>query len=150
MVRPQAVADLHEQTDARFEIAKVQARDGDTVLTDRGALSAPLIVDALGWRRVLGSGANVQPPEAFLSRGLEVHPPGSDTNLELWLDPRYVPAGYGWSFPAGHELRVGVGSFDPRRHVKDPTLQLAPSTGSTAPSTWGPGRSIAGPGIVKP
>ena len=27
---------LYEQTDARFEIAKVQARDGDTVITDRG------------------------------------------------------------------------------------------------------------------
>jgi flavin-dependent dehydrogenase len=67
----------------------------------------------------------VQPPEAFLSRGLEVHPHGRGDDLELWLDPRYVPAGYGWSFPADRELRVGVGSFDPRRHVKDPTLQLA-------------------------
>ena len=37
-------------------------------------LTAPLIVDALGWRRVLGAGPNVQPPEAQISRGLEVHP----------------------------------------------------------------------------
>ena len=35
-----------------------------------------------------------------------------------------MPAGYGWSFPAHDELRIGIGSFDPRRHVKDPTLQL--------------------------
>ena len=40
------------------------AATGDTVHTDRGPLRAPLIVDALGWRRVLGPGANVQPPEA--------------------------------------------------------------------------------------
>jgi flavin-dependent dehydrogenase len=94
------------------------------VHTDRGDISAPLIVDALGWRRVLGAGDNVQPPEATLSRGLEVHPGGSGTDLELWIDPRYVNAGYGWSFPARDELRIGVGSFDPHDHVKDPTLRL--------------------------
>ena len=116
---------LFAQCDADFDHAKVNGRTGQTVHTDRGDLRSPLIVDALGWRRVLGAGANVQPPEAFLSRGLEVHPDGSGDDLELWLDPRYVPAGYAWSFPADHELRVGVGSFDPRYHVKDPTLELA-------------------------
>ena len=122
---------LLEQTDAEFDTATVHgitrhgAGAAHVVHTDRGDLRSPLVVDALGWRRVLGSGANVQPPEAFLSRGLEVHPDGSGADLELWLDPKYVPAGYGWSFPAGSEVRVGVGSFDPHRHVKDPTLQLA-------------------------
>ncbi len=116
---------LFEQGDATFDHAKVDGRDGYTVRTDRGELRSPLIVDALGWRRVLGAGANVQPPEAFLSRGLEIHPDGRGDDLELWLDPKYVPAGYSWSFPADDEVRVGVGSFDPRYHVKDPTLELA-------------------------
>jgi menaquinone-9 beta-reductase len=96
------------------------------VHTDRGELSAPLIVDALGWRRVLSRAEpGIQPPAARLSRGLEVHPHGSGADLELWLDPAYVRAGYSWSFPAGDELRVGVGSFDPRDHVKEPTVRLA-------------------------
>jgi flavin-dependent dehydrogenase len=81
------------------------------------------VVDALGWRRVLGSG--YQPPDAPLSRGLEVHPWGAGDEMEIWIDRRYVPAGYGWSFPAGGELRIGVGSFDPRFHVKDTTVLLA-------------------------
>jgi flavin-dependent dehydrogenase len=81
------------------------------------------VVDALGWRRVLGSG--YQPPDAPLSRGLEVHPHGDGDEMEIWIDRRYVPAGYGWSFPAGDELRIGVGSFDPRFHVKDTTVLLA-------------------------
>jgi menaquinone-9 beta-reductase len=113
---------------ADFETAKVDGRTGHTLHTDRGDLSAALIVDALGWRRVLSHGAAIQPPEARLSRGLEVHPRiGSHppTDLELWLDPRYVRAGYAWSFPARDELRVGVGSFDPRDHVKEPTVRLA-------------------------
>src|SRR3954469_20354928 len=117
---------LRAQGDAEFETAKVDGRTGLTVHTDRGDLSAPLIVDALGWRRVLSrSEPGIQPPEARLSRGLEVHPSGNAADLELWLDPSYVRAGYSWSFPAGDELRVGVGSFDPRHHVKEPTVRLA-------------------------
>jgi flavin-dependent dehydrogenase len=114
---------LAEQGDMQFETAKVNGRTGTVVHTDRGDLSAPLVVDALGWRRMLGAG--YQPPDAPLSRGLEVHPGGSSDDLEIWLDRRYVPAGYGWSFPARDEVRVGVGSFDPRFHVKDTTVLLA-------------------------
>lgn len=96
------------------------------VLTDRGPIRAPIVVDALGWRRVLAPDGEdaIQPPEAYLSRGLEVHPEGRSDELALYLNPRYVPDGYSWSFPAGDEVRVGVGSFDPREHVKDPTLRL--------------------------
>jgi menaquinone-9 beta-reductase len=121
---------LHEQTDCEFETAKVDGRSGDTIHTDRGDVSAPVIVDALGWRRVLGSG--FQPPEAPLSRGLEVHPHGQGEEMELWIDRSYVPAGYGWSFPATDELRIGVGSFDPRYHVRDSTVELAHDVGSEA------------------
>ena len=114
---------LAAQGDFGFETAKVEGRTGTTVHTDRGDVSAPLVVDALGWRRVLGSG--YQPPDAPLSRGLEAHPGGKGGDLEIWIDRRYVPAGYGWSFPARDELRIGVGSFDPRFHVKDTTVLLA-------------------------
>ncbi len=121
---------LAAQGDADFDTAKV---DGitrgavHTVHTDRGDLRAPLVVDALGWRRVLAPDSEraIQPPEARLSRGLEVHPHGNSDDLELWLDRDYVRAGYAWSFPAGDELRVGVGSFDPVDHVKEPTVRLA-------------------------
>jgi flavin-dependent dehydrogenase len=115
---------LDQQNDAEFETAKVDGRTGFTVQTDRGDLSAPLIVDGLGWRRVLAA-PGYQPPDAPLSRGLEVHPGGASDDLEIWIDRRYVPAGYGWSFPARDELRIGVGSFDPRFHVKDTTVELA-------------------------
>ncbi|HEY4098566.1 MAG TPA: NAD(P)/FAD-dependent oxidoreductase [Baekduia sp.] len=120
---------LAEQGDFTFDTAKV---DGitrgtvHTVHTDRGDLRAPLVVDALGWRRVLSSSPDaIQPPDARLSRGLEVHPPGTGDDLELWLDPKYIGPGYSWAFPAGDEVRVGVGSFDPHLKVKEPTVQLS-------------------------
>jgi menaquinone-9 beta-reductase len=108
-----------------LEIATVTGREGFTVHTDRGSLQAPLIVDALGWRRVLSNAAPIQPPDAPMSRGLEVHPAGVGEEMELWIDPRYIRSGYSWSFPARDEMRVGVGSFWPEHHVKDPTVRLA-------------------------
>ncbi len=116
--------------EARFETATVRGRatpdggGGIAVETDRGVLSSPLVVDALGWRRVLASGDGYQPPQAPLSRGLELHPGGSGQDMEIWVNRRYVRAGYGWCFPAGEELRIGVGSFDPRFHVRDTTELL--------------------------
>jgi flavin-dependent dehydrogenase len=142
---------LDGQNDASFETATVTGRTGGaadaliTVQTDRGAVSAPLVVDALGWRRVLGEG--YQPPNAPLSRGLEVHPGGASDELEIWIDRSVVPAGYGWSFPAADEVRVGVGSFDPRFHVKGPTVELSERLGRDAvryQGNWIPHRLRAG------
>jgi flavin-dependent dehydrogenase len=124
---------MWDKCDARFETAKVEGlaapatngSDAIAVETDRGVVSAPLVVDALGWRRVLAGAAGYQPPDAPLSRGLEVHPEGGAEDLEIWIDRRYVPAGYGWSFPAGEETRIGVGSFDPKFHVRKTTELLA-------------------------
>jgi menaquinone-9 beta-reductase len=121
-----AGADLLEGVSPRGStLGRSAGADLRTVRTDRGEIRAPLIVDALGWRRVLGTGGNIQPPDALLSRGLEVHPSGGRADLEVWIDRNYVPAGYGWSFPAGDEIRIGVGSFDPRFHVREPTVRLA-------------------------
>jgi menaquinone-9 beta-reductase len=123
---------LWRDCDASFETAKVNGRAAPAngggeiaVDTDRGVISAPLVVDALGWRRMLASGDGYQPPDAPLSRGLEVHPEGGAEELEIWIDRHYVPAGYGWSFPAGEETRIGIGSFDPRFHVRETTELLA-------------------------
>ena len=145
--------------DARFAVAKVEGRTvspsatpaaagavspaptglasgaapGDvTVLTDRGPIAAPLIVDALGWRRVLGPGENVQPPEALISRGLEVHPDGGGVDLDVWIDRSLIRRGYAWSVPADGEQRVGVGSYEPRDHVKEPTKEIAGRLGVDA------------------
>jgi len=91
--------------DAEFHVAKVDGRTGHTVHTDRGDLTAPLIVDALGWRRVLGPGPNVQPPDALISRGLEVHPHDArGADLDIWIERDVVRRGIG----GGEGVRPGV------------------------------------------
>jgi flavin-dependent dehydrogenase len=128
---------LWRQCDANFEIATVKGRapsangDGDganlAVETDRGTVSAPLVIDALGWRRLLGE--HVQPVDAPLTRALEVHPAGKSDDLEVWVDRRYARAGYGWCFPAGEELRIGACSYEPRDHVREGTDRIAADLG---------------------
>jgi flavin-dependent dehydrogenase len=136
---------LYEQSDARFATAKVEGRLGRgcpahgepiAVSTDRGVIHAKLVVDALGWRRVLGV-RGYQPPTAPLSRGLEVHPPVAPSrepgpeptadlaDLDVWLERSLVRRGYGWCVPAGGEARVGVGSYAPAQHVRESTVELA-------------------------
>ena len=119
---------LWAQCDARFERATVSGRAGGDVMTDRGPLSAPLVVDAMGWRRVLDD-PHYQPPDAPLSRGLEVHPhipaPHTGDALDVWVERSLVRRGYGWRVPAGGEARIGVGSYEPRHHVRAPTDALA-------------------------
>jgi len=137
---------LYEQCDASFQTAKVQgarrapagppsAADPEepiAVDTDRGTISARLVVDALGWRRVLGA-AGYQPPDAPLSRGLEVHPPSAaqtSGDLDVWLERSLVRRGYGWRVPAAAEARIGVGSYAPAQHVRRPTVELTERLGA--------------------
>jgi flavin-dependent dehydrogenase len=135
---------LWEQTDARFEVAKVEGgvatgvaggvADGEIhITTDRGTIGADHVVDALGWRRVLGSGPNVQPPDAPISRGLEVHPPDArGPDLDVWIDREVIRRGYAWAVPAAGERRIGVGSYEPRDHVKEPTVAMTRRLGTDA------------------
>jgi digeranylgeranylglycerophospholipid reductase len=120
-----------QRGDARFERATVSGRAAaagasGAIASDRGPISAPLVVDAMGWRRVLTQ-PHHQPPDAPLSRGLEVHPEaqGEGDALDVWVERSLVRRGYGWRVPAGGEARIGVGSYDPREHVRRPTDALA-------------------------
>ncbi|HUA11432.1 MAG TPA: NAD(P)/FAD-dependent oxidoreductase [Solirubrobacteraceae bacterium] len=129
---------LYAQSEVPFETATVTGRVPGAraagpigVQTDRGAISARLVVDALGWRRVLGH-VRYQPPLMQLSRGLEVHPrvePGGD-ELVVWVDRGLARRGYAWCVPAGQEARVGACSYDGTRHVRAATLELAERLGT--------------------
>src|SRR5271166_5173563 len=57
LLRSQASAD-----EVEFQTATVLGRDGFTVHTDRGDVKAGLIVDAMGWRRVLSNSTAIRPP----------------------------------------------------------------------------------------
>ena len=122
---------LDEQNDAEFETAKVEGRAAGGprrsvgVSTDRGEVDR-----AAGGRRPRAGAAcsartATSPPTRRSRAGSRCTRADPSGELEIWIDRSIVPAGYGWSFPADDEVRVGVGSFDPRFHVKEPTVDLA-------------------------
>ena len=76
----------------------------------------------------------MQPPEARISRGLEVHPHDArGTDLDIWIDRSVVRYGYAWSVPGGgRAARSASGSYEPRHHVKEPTREMAGRLGTEA------------------
>ena len=112
--------------------------------------TAPLVVDALGWRRVLGPGA-----ERPAARGADLaRPRGPSRRARRRRRPRRLgrplarprAATPGRCPPAG-EQRVGVGSYEPRDHVKEPTRAIAARLGVAAralPGQLVPARAAPG------
>ena len=115
---------LAARTDATFRRAWVRTVDSDRVVSSEGAYSAPVVIDASGWRCVLGS--TVEPGlrgVATRSIGLEAGLPwqseprvpsrrgaadGPAQGLHFWVADELARDGYLWDFPAGAEHRVGL------------------------------------------
>ncbi len=159
---PQLCDLLWQECDADFETAKVEGRTGAIVpagtaddgepiaiATDRGVVEAPLVVDCLGWRRVLDDG--YQPPDAPLSRGLEVHPGGVNDELEIWIDRDIVPAGYGWNDRSGaltrRALLIPVRAGGDQRMARSIVAARETSSASNA-SRFRRGRGEIGRGLI--
>ena len=102
-----------------------------TVHTDRGDLRAPLVVDALGWRRVLSDRPTRSSRRTRACRAAWRcirRPAGED--LELWLDPKYIvpPATRGRSRPATRSASASARSTRACTS-RSPTVQLADDLG---------------------
>jgi menaquinone-9 beta-reductase len=96
---------LMPKTGVTFLQAAAQGMPGaETVATNRGEHTAPVIFDASGWRAVLA-------PEArrdARSVGLETSLSGTRDGLHFWVHHRAMRNGYAWDFPAGGSRRIGV------------------------------------------
>ena len=94
--------------------AAPRARGGDVaVRTDPGVLRAPLVVDALGWRRVLASARSSRPSAAVARPRGPSACGGEGDALDVWVERSLVRRGYGWRVPAGAEARIGSAPTSP-------------------------------------
>ena len=134
---------LFEQCDATFETATVEGRaeangtDAIGVKTDRGGVGAPL-VDALGWRRVLSTTSTSRPTHRSRGGSRCIRPATATTSRSG--SSGVIPAGYGWSFPAADEVRVGSGR----------SIRVATSSGRRSSSRSGSTTQRAIPGQLDP
>ncbi len=104
---------LQEQGDAKFVQASALRVDDRRVITTRGDFAGDIIVDASGWRAVLGQrGVSNLVQSNRLNFGLETVAAFRDEGLHFWYDSRrLLPMGVTWAFPIGEFSRIGVGSY---------------------------------------
>ncbi len=142
---------LWEQSDARFVKGRIRSMAGSSVLTLNDEFRASLFIDATGWPSVLStSGRSAIDRKARLTVAIEADVPGSGEGLHIHYVPEIVHKGYGWVFPAGDELRVGVGSYDRSLDLKQSLqgflgylgLEGRPARGGMIP--WFNGEPVVG------
>jgi len=86
-----------------------------TVHTERGSYSARALIGADGANGVVGRDTGTR-PETEVAVALEGNVPYPDGVPERWrefvgLDVGWLAGGYGWVFPKGDHLNVGVGAW---------------------------------------
>lgn len=99
--------------------AKVLGVEGEEVVTEAGRFSAPILIDASGWRAVLASSLQSDfVPRGEMSYGIETVGPRRGDGLCFWYDPNLLPKGVAWFFPIGRAARIGVASYAGDGHLK--------------------------------
>jgi digeranylgeranylglycerophospholipid reductase len=104
---------LWQRGDAEFLQAPVLELTGKGVRTPQGTFQGDFVIDATGWRAVLG---NSKQPELvardWLNFGIEATITYEDDGLHFWYDPvRLLPKGVTWAFPANGKARIGIASY---------------------------------------
>ncbi len=100
---------LAGRTDAEFLRTRVTGFREGTVETRAGTHRAPIVIDASGWRSVVG--ATVTPPALpgpHRTNGLETVMAGEAEGLHFWVGDPLAADGYLWDFPAGGSNRIGL------------------------------------------
>jgi flavin-dependent dehydrogenase len=101
---------------AELRVQAVTGREGDLLLLeDGGRVQARFLVDAAGWRRVLGAGGPLDSSAPGLTVGAEEHVAYPAVRhvegLHIYVRPDLAERGYAWNFPSGDHARAGVCSY---------------------------------------
>ncbi len=113
-----------------FDFLKANIVDykSGTVITDQGEFKGKCIVDATGFRASLASKTK---PNLInkddLAYGLEFVGDYQSDALNFYIDRQIVPFGYAWVFPIGSKSRIGIGSAEDHRGVKERLSRFASS-----------------------
>lgn len=126
---------LAARTDAAFLQATVSGYDPerDLVESSAGDVRSRVLIDASGWRAVLG--ASLRPglvDRKALSLGLERRLPRREQGLHFWVFPPQLGCGFAWLFPASDHSRAGLACYLGNGGLKQPLRQLFPGEPSEA------------------
>lgn len=100
---------LARQTDAEIVQDRVTGFDDGAVTTRAGAHRAGVVIDASGWRAVVGAAITPETlPGDRRTNGLESVLAGEREGLHFWVGAPLARDGYLWDFPAGGQSRIGL------------------------------------------
>ncbi len=100
---------LAGQTDAQVVQARVTGLRAGIVETPAAEHRAPILIDASGWRAVVGAAISPQMlPGPRRTNGLETVLRGEQDGLHFWVGHPLATDGYLWDFPAGGKSRIGL------------------------------------------
>lgn len=129
---------MAEAVHAEILRAHVLGREGRKVVTDRGSFVGEILVDASGWRSVLGDQRQkFSRRRRFMNFGIETVAPRKGDKLCFWFDPGAFPCGIAWFFPIGNGSRIGVGSYVEENHLGPPLELFLQSMGLVRKETHG-------------
>jgi flavin-dependent dehydrogenase len=119
---------LAERTGHEVRLDPVKSRSGDVLTLAGGSgVTGRFLVDAAGWRRVLGPDGPLDADAPGFSIGAEEHVtyPGARHvgGLHFYVRRDMVERGYGWNFPSGDHARAGIGSYQARTSLA-PGMQV--------------------------
>ncbi|MGH7921773.1 MAG: NAD(P)/FAD-dependent oxidoreductase [Candidatus Dormibacteraceae bacterium] len=138
------------RTDAEIVEARVTGVVNGAIETRQGTHHAPIVIDASGWRAVLGGAlAPGTRPGAARTNGLEAVLSGEPQGLHFWIGDDLARDGYLWDFPAGGVSRIGLirygsgGALKPRlEQFVDRAVPAGQVHGGVLPAALG--RGVAG------
>lgn len=118
--------------------ACVLGKEGAMVVTHRGRFSAEFLVDASGWRSVLGSQKReFRHRRQLMNFCVETVTRRRGDKLCFWFDPGELPRGIAWFFPIGNGSRVGVANYIADNHLGAPLEDFLESLGLARAETLG-------------
>ena len=133
-----------QRTDARVSLARATGYEDGVVTTTAGPVAGRFVVDAAGWRSLLGQSVSPATATPAMGRGIETELPmrrSVSPGLHFWFERRLVRGGYAWIFPCGDRTRIGLGSVaeHPRLRarlaecVRELGLAVGPTHGGVMP-----------------
>ena len=137
--------------DARFETAKVEGRVRAAPTATSPSSPTAATLRAAARRRRAGLAARPRRRARTSSRPTRRSRAGSRCTrtdaggdaLDVWVERDLVRRGYGWRVPAGGEARIGVGSYEPRHHVRRRRRRSPARLGASAVAL--PGQLVPAP-----
>jgi flavin-dependent dehydrogenase len=116
--------DLFARTGAEFLRARVKAAGNGVVETTAGCFSAPIVVEAAGWRTSAPRGRADRVRAGRRSFGVEARQPFMGSDLHFYVGPSNGSRRFFWIFPAGEHVRAGLATYTGDSGLQDDLVEF--------------------------